>query len=169
MPTSTPPHNIYIGNHVTQQTDFKDVEVNSNGELICRAAEKIIIKPGFKTEAGAKFVAKILPYGCNSTKSTINDNPYLGSVEITDNTDHVQDQANNNSDESIVIYPNPTNHSFTINTHNDLPVIYKIYNLQGKLVQQGNTKNVNINLAKGLYIVVVQVNNKISKHKLIVN
>ena len=113
-------------------------------------------------------MAKIQPYGCNSTKSTINDNPYLGSVDLNDNTENVQSQTNN-SDESIVIYPNPTNHSFTINTHNDLPVIYKIYNLQGKLVQQGNTKNVNINLAKGLYIVVVQVNNKISKHKLIVN
>jgi len=113
-------------------------------------------------------VAKIQQFGCSSTKSTINDNPYIGNItdnKVDDNIDPNPNQENS----QIEIYPNPTTNNFTINTHNDLPIVYKIYTLQGKLLQTGTTKNVNTTLPKGMYLIVVINNNKESVHKIIIN
>jgi hypothetical protein len=116
-------------------------------------------------------VAKIQPYGCSSTKSNINTNPYLGSADISDD-DHSNDNVVKDSLSVVKLYPNPNQGNFTIKIPNNLSFTYKIYNLQGQLLQTGfktQTENITVNYPKGLYIVEVTVNNASSLHKLIIN
>ena len=157
------PHTIFIGSHVTQRTDFKGVEVQQNAVLICNAADQIIIKPGFKTEYGAVFAARINPYNCSTTKQVIATEPYIENT--SDNNAIV---SNTKEENEIVIFPNPTTNNFTIKTTSNLLITYQIFNLQGEMVKTGNELFVTTNFPKGMYVVSITQNDKISTHKLII-
>ncbi len=95
----------------------------------------------------------------------------MGSVDISDN-DHNNDNAVKDSSSVVKLYPNPNQGNFTIKTPNNLSFTYKIYNLQGQLLQTSfkiQTENITVNYPQGVYIVEVTVDNATSLHKLIIN
>jgi phosphatidylserine/phosphatidylglycerophosphate/cardiolipin synthase-like enzyme len=72
--------------------------------------------------------------------------------------------------EQLNIYPNPTHEQ--LNIQSESMGNYRIFNMQGKLQNIGKLKQginqLNINLANGLYIIVVNTENKTYTSKLIV-
>lgn len=72
--------------------------------------------------------------------------------------------------ERFIIYPNPTNNSFTISNFNQIKSI-EIYDIMGKKYQINQQENININnLKNGLYLIkITDINDEIIWEKLIKN
>ena len=159
------PHQIHIGQNVTQRTDFKAVEVQQNANLHCKAAESIHLKSGFHAKAGSSFHAEIKPYSCSTTKSQ--------SVTNTNGIDTenliVTQSPTKYSNTTFNIYPNPSNGNVNIEFNNATQFSFKVFNVAGKLIKNGiGSKRINLNLQKGIYIIVVEYDNIIEKEKLII-
>jgi hypothetical protein len=91
------------------------------------------------------------------------DNSCAGNVGITEN--------NNNNDE-ILIYPNPSNGRFTVTCDKTIEKI-ELYNVLGEKVFSDNPKaknaQINVNLSKGLYMYrIILDNHYIGSGKIIV-
>ena len=77
-----------------------------------------------------------------------------------------------NSQSSFIVYPNPSNGTFTIGIKESLGESnYRVLNLQGKVVAEGTmmqpSKQINLNTAKGIYFVEV-TNNGVTQRKRVV-
>ena len=72
--------------------------------------------------------------------------------------------------ERFIIYPNPTNSSFTISNFNQIKFI-EIYDIMGKKYEFNQQENINIhNLNNGLYLIkITDLNDGIILKKLIKN
>jgi hypothetical protein len=72
-----------------------------------------------------------------------------------------------------LIYPNPSSDIITVNIYNEERIKYTVMNNMGQIVGQGGkfTNNLIINVSKyqkGLYILILEINNKISSRKLLI-
>jgi hypothetical protein len=71
---------------------------------------------------------------------------------------------------SFILYPNPANNFFYINTNQPIKSV-EIFNIEGKQVLQTNNKTNFINISDlnpGLYIVLINYQNKTARKKLII-
>jgi len=119
-----------------------DPIVIANNDNVHYQAYNEIVLENFETEDGAEFLAEIIPcpLNCDFTnyKNEYKSNYSYSAVNNQEsNNDFINQQYNN----KIVIYPNPSNGIFTIycNTENKNGKI-EIYNCLGKLVFNKNIK-----------------------------
>jgi len=161
------PHQIHIGQNVTQRTDFKTVEVQQNATVHCQAADFISIKPGFHAKAGSDFHAEIHYYNCNTTKNSNAINSNNTNIETTNPI--INQTKNSSKHKTIKVYPNPSNGNVTIELSTDTNFNYKIIDLSGKVIQNGQAyKQLNLKLQKGVYILVVEYDGVYDTQKLII-
>lgn len=109
--------------------------------------------------AGDTIIATNIVYFETDHKSSISL-PILHSNNIYDFS----------NSERFIIYPNPTNSSFTISNFNQIKFI-EIYDIMGKKYQFNQQENINIhNLKNGLYLIkIIDLNDEIIWEKLIKN
>jgi hypothetical protein len=79
----------------------------------------------------------------------------------------------NEKDIQVIMYPNPTNGTFTIHSKNQIVQSVNIYNLMGQDVLQLNGLNtheitVNDRIAQGVYSVEIRTSESVSILKLVV-
>ncbi len=126
---------IYLGNHVTQKTDFNDFTSEPNAVVEAQAVNEIIFKPGVHLKAGTTFHAFIGDIICAK------------SAYVSDNNENSNSENNINSINSKrilvsskpVVYPNPNNGSFKIKWNEfdtDKQLNLSVYDLSGKLLFQ---------------------------------
>jgi hypothetical protein len=102
-----------------------------NGNVTYRAGERIVLKPGFKAEEGTKFHAYIDPLECNGGQyrnsaysdypmSTIYDSLLCAAYYtesnnfVMNNTYEDEDFNNELKEKQIILFPNPNNGIFSI-------------------------------------------------------
>lgn len=102
-----------------------------NGNVTYRAGERIVLKPGFKAEEGTKFHAYIDPLECNGGQyrnsaysdypmSTIYDSLLCAAYYtesnnfVMNNTYEYEDFDNELKEKQIILFPNPNNGIFSI-------------------------------------------------------
>ena len=161
------PHQIHIGQNVTQRTDFNVVEVQQNATVHCQAADFISIKPGFHAKAGSDFHAEIHYYNCNTTKNSTAINSNSNNIETI--KQQIEQPKYNSKRKTIKVYPNPSNGKLTVELNSDNNFNYKIIDLSGKVIQRGKTfKQLNLYLQKGVYILFVEYDETKDTQKLII-
>ena len=142
--------------------------INNGGIANYDAGNQVFLKPGFKTENGAKFKAYI--QGCAARIATI-------TKDKTEVTSFHQDNefSENNLKETneyvVSIYPNPNQGLLRIKEYQNVQEL-KISNMFGKIVfTTTNVQNV-LKLPKikeGVYSVqIITIHNKILNKKLII-
>jgi hypothetical protein len=119
--------------------------------------DTLIVAGGFWT-LGGDTIHKIAQW--NGGNYTDTCNVYVGINDI-ENFNH-----------EVSIYPNPTTGSFTIDIGNFKQANLEIYNLSGQLILQktfvDNTTHVNLtNYPKGLYLVKIIADNKVTIEKIV--
>ncbi|MBO4655354.1 MAG: T9SS type A sorting domain-containing protein [Bacteroidales bacterium] len=144
--------------------NFNIFHVDSAACVRLQAGEEIVLNNGFYAEEGADFTAIIAPCGSrdvnqlefipeNNTETLQNQN--IESVKL------FQDNHSDIESNGMLIFPNPTNLSFTISFTETQESIKQmcIFDMQGKIMLRqenllGNTINIS-NLPSGTYIVQV--------------
>ncbi len=159
------------------------------------AGESIELLPGFEAKAGSNFSASISPSACTDGMRLTNSGNYNNSGKTFSgknklNEDSLASQAyikkhqvqlNNQSENTLAIAPNPFNGTTLINfsVKEKSIVTLKIVNQYGQEIfneinnvqtEQGNyTVPFNgINLAKGIYYCILQINGQILQTKKII-
>lgn len=144
--------------------NFNTFHVDSAACVRLQAGEEIVLNNGFYAEEGADFTAIIAPCSSrdvnqlefipeNNTETV--QNQYIESVKL------FQDNHSDIESNGMLIFPNPTNQSFTISFTETQESVKQlcIFDLQGKIMLKqenlsGNTINIS-NLPTGTYIVQV--------------
>ncbi len=139
------------------------VDINSGGEAIFIAGEKVSFEPGFSAHSGSYVQAYITTSGeyCNQQQSMMANNINIletGAKAIT-----TKDLFDNNEQLHINIYPNPTTGNFTIDfmgaeTTAEIMVLNFLGN---KVLQTQCTNQIKAdfdisNLPHGMYVVVIK-------------
>jgi hypothetical protein len=100
----------------------------------------------------------------------------VSAMRVANSATSIRKQTAEQNDK-ITILPNPNNGSFTIvysklkNATGD----YQISDVSGKIISSGTTifnegkSQLNIELAKGMYLIKVQNNGVVSNHKLLIS
>ncbi len=156
---------IVVGNLVTPVTDPGDYIVKANGDLKLRAGDEIILKPGFYTEPGAVFHAKI------QSPNTCNGKMYVAG-EDEDKTEYTErpipiSETNIEQQYSLLIFPNPNNGNFSIIAHKPLNG-FVVYNLEGRLIYEQHQLSemryeVNHTFEKGSYLLYSEMDKRTYK------
>lgn len=165
---------IYLGNHVTQKTDFKNFSSETNAVVEAQAGKEIIFKPGVHLKAGTYFHAFIGDIACEKALFT-SDAPSSDGEMIKDLERMEIRQQQTNDDDKPHIYPNPNNGSFKIRwetEHTNTPLMITILDLYGKEVFKTDAlteHEIQPGLLKGYYIIVIQKENRCYTEKIIVS
>jgi len=104
------------------------------------------------------------------------DNPYLatriwGGQDADDRWEYYLSISDNDIDNNIYLYPNPTSNIINIKTDNEISKV-EIYNTLGQIIlTTDKTKSINIsNLVKNIYIVkITNINGGVSNKTIIKN
>ena len=146
------------------------VTVENGSNIKFEAGNRILLRPGFKVNPGASFIASIVPcsgFRLSNSEEELdpNTNPYIGDYAISESEEAQKPititgdtllQSNKNN----TIVPNPNTGSFTlISTVNNNQVF--IYDLLGNLIhhQVATSLNEQIDISshpKGIYFVKIQ-------------
>lgn len=167
---------IYIGESVTQRTDFKPAEIFENASVNFTACKEINIKPGFHTQAGSEFHAKVDDEvcDCGGSKSALNTGSPGGDSDysITGKPHEVlysEEKSVNSMD--IRLYPNPGRDKvkLEINDEKVFGFEYSVFDLQGKqiMANEVNGTFTTLVLDEGVYIVKIKTNHQWHTKKLI--
>jgi hypothetical protein len=145
------------------------------------AHESIVLRPGFKVEAGAHFVARIEPCpNCNSAKvilKSLNNDVEIEEelyIAVGDNEEEQPLDKDKTITDEPHIYPNPTTGLLTIDAKNNNSHIQMIelYNTLGskQFTFNGNHgffQEIDIShLPSQVYLLKIQVNGQIFTKKL---
>jgi hypothetical protein len=159
-----------------------DNTIASGQNVTYVAHNSIVIKPGFKAEAGSHFVARIEPCNnCNSVKVAVKSLKNGVEVEeelyiaVGDNEEEQPMGESKTISEEPQIYPNPTTGLLTIITTNGNSRIQTIelYNTQGAKQftfngNHGSFQEIDIShLPSQMYVLKVYVNGQVFTKKLI--
>jgi len=159
-------------NTITVAGSGTTVEIQSGGEAVFIAGEKIIFEEGFAAHSGSNVNAYITTTGdyCSSQQAmmTVNEST-LGLEQNDDYLIEIQDDKQN-----IKIYPNPTTGIATIDfmgkeTKADIQVL----NFQGNIINKIECNKqlyaeINISsLPAGIYIIIIRTETEIIKRKII--
>jgi hypothetical protein len=150
-------YGIYLGEHVTQKTDFVEMTSESNAVVEAQAGAEIVFKAGVHLKAGTTFHAFIGDISCEKSITSF-DSP-------------ADEQNRNNGlnalhiETSVIeptIYPNPNNGSFSIiwdGVSSGTELLLSVYDLTGKHLISANStvkSEVKHELQNGLYILKIQ-------------
>ena len=173
---------LYIGKNVTPKTDEGDYDIKSTGNVTVYAHEAVHLKPGFHAYNGSKFHAYIVyPIGCISL-----DNSKVSNSLNNNSINEINTSLANSVSVSgelprrVEIYPNPNTGQFNFvinNSRNEEPNqtngILTVYALTGQMVHQQQITQLktvlNLNLEKGIYLVVYKTGETTQQIKMIVN
>jgi hypothetical protein len=144
---------IYLGEHVTQKTDFLAMTSEANAIVEAQAGTEIVFKPGVHLKSGTTFHAFIGDVACEKFAATETE------PEETDGA--IVAQAITTGIEPI-IYPNPNTGSFIIRwdgLSRGTEIAVSIHDLSGKQLhsERGAVEiPIEHGLSKGLYIINIQ-------------
>ncbi len=138
--------------------------VKSNSTAVYKSGNKIVLKPGFKVEAGANFQAKIEE--CNSNAQTTLKSASMYNMPISENGSEALSYKEKIPEatlinEDVKIFPNPINRTLTVSMPKFEDVVYVIlYNSSGnEIFRENMTSNIcNFdisNLSSGIYIIKI--------------
>ena len=170
----------------TSPAAWRTIQSGQSAEYV--AHEKIVLKSGFKAEAGSYFKARIEPcVSCGSTtKSTLllahggDTSEYNNFYNFNDTTLHksiknnLQEEANPQNKE-VNIIPNPNNGTFTlhINFNPQEVVSVQVFSIVGqRIYKQDGLPNTIIQLpatAKGMFFVEICTQSERFVRKMVVN
>lgn len=154
-------NNIYVGEDVTEITDFKPAIFESNSNTLLRAGNEIFLESGFEVKPGAEFYAHIQNNDClgERPESTypIRQNKKDQSISQMLNTGLME------KNEYFNVYPNPVSNgmTFDIQLHdNHLDAVQRIdiFDINGKQIESipcsSETGQYQLQgLSKGVYII----------------
>lgn len=161
-------------NTITIAGNNTTVEIQSGGEASFIAGEKILFKPGFKAFSGSYVNAQITTTGnycsnqVNLLSAPVNEDEYYAKLpEIFNEKEPTKE---------VKIYPNPTNGLFNIDfnyvkTNADITV----YNFQGRKMVSITVHNqirtvLDITgYSKGIYLVLIKINNRTIVKRIVKN
>lgn len=164
---------IYMGQQVTNKTDFQPVSVEANAHVDAMAGVEINLKPGVHIKNGSEVHLHIGELECEKSYASGNEenSNHNGSHSNPKNPGGL---AEINPKDKIILYPNPSTTAFSIHNgtiHNNSEVIVQIFNLNSSKLL---TKTVALNepieheLSKGTYIVHIKLEGSWTSKLLIV-
>jgi hypothetical protein len=165
----SPAYFLFIGENVTQKTDFLPVTFESNCEVEAMAGEAIIMKPGVHIKNGAQVHLFIGEMDCPKSGFAV--------VEGGDNTNTIlaaSGKNNKSKGHDLLIFPNPSNGGFTISCKTKIKsgiLDMKIYNATGILCYEDQVtlgQAIRTNLPKGFYIVSLLINDEWETLKIVI-
>jgi hypothetical protein len=150
-------YGIYLGDHVTQKTDFVQMTSEPNAVVEAQAGVEIVFKAGVHLKAGTTFHAFIGDITCEKSMSNPDDSA------DGQNGNNGQNALSNESDAiEPTIYPNPNNGSFTVaweGVSSGTDLLLTVYDLTGKQLLSINSAveaQVKHELKKGLFFVKIK-------------
>lgn len=187
FPTGIGPFEIGSHGHPATITAFNSITasntIKQDGDVTYRAGVEINLKPGFEVEAGVDFYAYIDPFECAS------DGGYqkvvmasADPVSFLTPTSYVYGNKKGYSEynrsylqknERIIVSPNPTSGTITLQKENGENIDIYVYDLLGKEIFrsfQNNASRIYIDISgfpKGVYFLKVQDKAEIYTNKII--
>lgn len=162
------PKKVYIGEKVTDRTDFKKAFFQANSRINVKAGEEIIIKVGTDILAGTNSHFKIENVECIRSKSSYSTNTQNPNSENSSQ----RNTFDSKEDKWVNIYPNPSNGTVFLNFLEEFNIgySYAVYSLSGQLITQGNIleNKQELQLTKGVYIIKINNHEKFSTQRIIV-
>ncbi len=158
-------------NTITVAGSGTTVNINSGGEVIFIAGNKIVFNPGFHSHPGSYSYAYITTTGnyCSNPLP-----PGAPNAEIIEEKSSDIQYLVKDNDPDIRIYPNPTSGHFTIDfMGEETTADIQVLNFQGKKIRGLDCRSqtqaeININyLPTGMYIVIIKTDMEIIKKKII--
>jgi len=128
-----------------------------------KAGTSVNLLPGTEIKLGANYYAFIAPCGNESRSKKINQNNQRGMVLDLD----MEERKSLNN--QIDIHPNPASTFVNINSGNEKITSWQLFDISGKSVLNGTSTQVNVQgLPKAVYMLKINVTNKITTKKVIV-
>lgn len=163
------PHDVYIGQKVTDRTDYKPAIFRANSHIDVRAGKEIRIAPGTEVYAGSRSHFKITDFDCAEVKTMVTSNE--GTNEATETTSETGFKTEETID-WVNVYPNPSSGKVFVQFKEDpeADMEFAIYGISGQLIQQDKifTNRQELELPKGIYIIKIYNHEKSSTQRLIV-
>jgi hypothetical protein len=163
-------HGIYLGQHVTQKTDFASFSSFPNAVVELQAGTEIVFKPGVNLNYGTTFHAFIGDIACEKSSAAGIGN---SGDEVTDPDAGLAIAEAKTADRGPMVYPNPNNGSFKVDWKDaeNEELYVAVSDLSGK--QHFNAKvlagmEIITELSKGIYIVTIQKRGSCQSKKIIV-
>ena len=172
-------NNLIAGRNVTSTIPQGDFVIKSNKKVVFTSGNRIVLKPGFRAEYGAEFTAKIINTpNCTKKVSDFqtdnnydnNDSEKESELKYSELTNVIQE-----TEKPISVYPNPAKDKFYIifNFEQKTPVEINIYDFEGRHIfsDKTNSRIISVNTENfhaGIYIVKLNVNNRIYTEKIII-
>jgi hypothetical protein len=162
---------LFAGDSVTQRTEFKEVTIEANADVLFSACKSIHLKPGFHAKAGSKFHAKINTENCHYCAYTglapSNGRTLPNLEQEAENTFAATDEDTN----PTRVYPNPGIERVTLEVMDKQVSTFDftVYDIAGKLIHYGTVEGnlTELHLEKGIYIVRTKINESWYIRKLI--
>ena len=160
--------------------------IQSGGNATFTSQNTILLLPGFTIEAGAEVSIYIAPPDCNELSSfqmqqkSILHSPENDTTKTIYNKKHKNIDTSfkeNNPENSISIFPNPTNNTVTIqsnsNEENVFLVNIKLYDIFGRNIISreinGQSYTIDVSVyAKGVYFIVVSSSTTSYRKKIVI-
>jgi len=160
---------ITIENVTFEDADGVAVFEASNNYNISDGVNTLVFRTNFSE---ADYIGELIPTGNLNITGIGGEFNGTSQVYGTSTSNMVLDVERNGID-NLSIYPNPlVSNKLNISTSNPSLKEVVIFNVLGKQVFrdsfEGNSKSLNVNLPKGVYVLKIEENNKISTKKLIV-
>lgn len=150
------------------------VEIEPGGEAVFIAGNKVIFKPGFKAYTDSYVHAFITTNEDYCTNYSMAPVSVEVEEELEEDSDKPQDAGN--MDSEIVIYPNPTNGSFTIDFRGKTNTgELALINFQGSVVHGqyfSNQMKMKLDISNypdGMYILLMRISGKVYTQKIVKN
>ncbi|MNU69210.1 hypothetical protein D3C71_585930 [compost metagenome] len=102
---------IFLGNHVTQKTDFVDFISEPNAIVDAQAVNEIHFTPGVHIKSGSDFHGCIGDITCEKSLANNNSGSHSGN-ETADESEFLNERMN--VVEQVSIFPNPSRRHFSI-------------------------------------------------------
>lgn len=152
-------HTYQAKNSITTQSNYS---INNNTTIDMKAGNFIALLPNTHIKQGANYLGKI--------ENCLGSKPSKNSSEPVDLTINLDLYSNEILTQKCKVYPNPSTSYFTIDSNNEQIEKWELYDISGKLVQQG-TENTNYlnNLSNATYVLKIHLSNgNYETHKLII-
>ena len=170
--------NVYVIDTLPTELDLSslgsfrsshDMEVERVGQTLLFTFPQILLVDSIANEAESHgwISFKISPSELTPLESTIynfasiifdfNDPIITNTVFHTIGENFIPTNTVDDNQESVTLYPNPTTGLLTISLSTDIFSSFEIYDISGRLVQRGNSTNVDlINQSEGIYLIKIR-------------
>ena len=151
-------YKIFMGQDVTNKTNFQPLSIESNAHVDAMAGVEINLKPGVHIKNGAEVHLHIGELECE--KSAASD---YGNQDNEYNSFSITSRIKENVEEQVILYPNPSKNAFSIQSSSGSKgseVNIRIFSLNGvellsKQLTLGETMK--HELPEGTYLVQINI------------